>query len=305
MSKNFEQAYKELAQKEAPDLWDRIEAGLTEKSAPKKPDVNRKRSSEIIRILTGRYAGIAAAVLCVAVILPAAVLLRRSGDKSFSGGAATEEIKEAQETEEAWEIEETAEDTAAPEEAEPASQQESTAAGAADAGSADAGLVDTGAGKGTAENVQADLADARVESVSDAEADMADSGALSAAESGMEKEEAGEEDKMDAEEKKMKELNSDTGAGTPQLPAGTVLEGLVVEIKDMSFKTGGDSEEEMPGSICTAVVKEDASGTLLEGDEIEVFVPAHASFFLPVGETCVIDIACPEEGKYPVVQKKR
>ncbi|MDE6204293.1 MAG: hypothetical protein K2G19_12555, partial [Lachnospiraceae bacterium] len=34
MSKNFEQAYKELAQNEMPDLWDRIEAGLKDKSAP-------------------------------------------------------------------------------------------------------------------------------------------------------------------------------------------------------------------------------------------------------------------------------
>ena len=34
MSKDFEQAYKEAAQMEAPDLWDRIEAGLKSKSVP-------------------------------------------------------------------------------------------------------------------------------------------------------------------------------------------------------------------------------------------------------------------------------
>ena len=34
MSKDFEQAYKEAAQTEAPDLWDRIEAGLKSKSVP-------------------------------------------------------------------------------------------------------------------------------------------------------------------------------------------------------------------------------------------------------------------------------
>ena len=47
MSKNFEQAYKELAQKETPDLWDRIEAGLTEKSAPKKTDISKDIGKDI------------------------------------------------------------------------------------------------------------------------------------------------------------------------------------------------------------------------------------------------------------------
>ena len=31
MSKSFEKEYKELAQSKLPDLWDRIEAGLSEK----------------------------------------------------------------------------------------------------------------------------------------------------------------------------------------------------------------------------------------------------------------------------------
>ena len=106
MSKNFEQAYKELAQKETPDLWDRIEAGLTEKSAPKKTDISKDIGKDIqkqivsdkpdevntgksgnkektlstkIRVFAGKYTGIAAAVLCLAVILPAAVFLKRSG----------------------------------------------------------------------------------------------------------------------------------------------------------------------------------------------------------------------------------
>ena len=34
MSKDFEQAYRELAEREIPDLWDRIEAGLESKSTP-------------------------------------------------------------------------------------------------------------------------------------------------------------------------------------------------------------------------------------------------------------------------------
>ena len=92
--------------------------------------------------------------------------------------------------------------------------------------------------------------------------------------------------------------------GMPLLPAGTVLEEIVVEITDMSVRADENAQEE-PGNIYTVLVKEDPSGTLQKDSKIEVFVPAYASFFLPVGESCVIDIACLEEGEYPVVQKKR
>ncbi len=43
MSKDFEQAYKEAAQMEAPDLWDRIEAGLQNKSVPEKNVILEKK----------------------------------------------------------------------------------------------------------------------------------------------------------------------------------------------------------------------------------------------------------------------
>ena len=46
MNKNFEQAYKELAQNEVPDLWDRIEAGLKEKSAPAKKDIQEEKYTD-------------------------------------------------------------------------------------------------------------------------------------------------------------------------------------------------------------------------------------------------------------------
>ena len=43
MSKNLEEEYKKLALDEAPDLWDRIEAGLSEKSTSEE-DKKRKNS---------------------------------------------------------------------------------------------------------------------------------------------------------------------------------------------------------------------------------------------------------------------
>ena len=57
MSKDFEKEYIELAQNEIPDLWDRIEAGLTEKSAPE--------NKASITIFLKRYGGLVAAVLCL------------------------------------------------------------------------------------------------------------------------------------------------------------------------------------------------------------------------------------------------
>ena len=123
MSKDFEKAYRELAESEIPDLWDRIEAGLESKTTPEmtkegraetegeaieeekeetihetiqevspKTDVKEKRYGKRKWARFAKYSGIAAAAVCVAVIIPAAVFLFRSGlTKGYSGGAAVTE----------------------------------------------------------------------------------------------------------------------------------------------------------------------------------------------------------------------
>lgn len=81
MSKSLEQAYKELARDEAPDLWNRIETGLkdrtevTSKSAP----IQRKS----VLVFLKKYSGAAAAVLCAAILIPAIIFMERAdlGDK--------------------------------------------------------------------------------------------------------------------------------------------------------------------------------------------------------------------------------
>lgn len=80
MERDFEQEFRELKQSEIPDLWNRIESGLSEKNAvilapqpiPQKKSAWRK------------WGTLAAACLCVVIILPAFSLLIRN--KSFSGG---------------------------------------------------------------------------------------------------------------------------------------------------------------------------------------------------------------------------
>ena len=78
MSKNFEEEYKALADQEIPDLWDRIEEGLAPRSTPKEPV---KKSTKIVQFVR-RYKGSLAAVVCVLLILPAAILISQNTKKS-------------------------------------------------------------------------------------------------------------------------------------------------------------------------------------------------------------------------------
>lgn len=78
MSKNFEEEYKALADQKLPDLWDRIEEGLAPRSTPKEPG---KRSTKIVQFVR-RYKGSLAAVVCVLLILPAAILISQNTKKS-------------------------------------------------------------------------------------------------------------------------------------------------------------------------------------------------------------------------------
>lgn len=111
MSKNFAEEYKTLANEELPDLWNRIEAGLTPKATSQageehSPDMEQtiksadsgasqvaelekeKEKGKVISFLF-RYRTVVAAAVCVIMILPAVILLGRNNrSKSFSGSAA-------------------------------------------------------------------------------------------------------------------------------------------------------------------------------------------------------------------------
>lgn len=86
MSKNFEEEYKSFAQMDLPDLWDRIEAGISEKEPVSTPGV---------LVFFRRYQTVAAALLCVMILIPAFLLMRQVGggmSKSTTDGAPAEVV---------------------------------------------------------------------------------------------------------------------------------------------------------------------------------------------------------------------
>lgn len=75
MSRDFEQEFRQLKLNEVPDLWDRIEAGLSERqtlpSASKDMTAAIKQYRSSGKSAWRRWGTLAAACICVAIILPA------------------------------------------------------------------------------------------------------------------------------------------------------------------------------------------------------------------------------------------
>lgn len=85
MERDFKQEFIELKQNEIPDLWNRIEAGLSEKKVV--ASVPEKAESSFMKINWRRWGTLAAACLCVVIIIPAISMIIRSNDSpSYSGG---------------------------------------------------------------------------------------------------------------------------------------------------------------------------------------------------------------------------
>ena len=144
MSKSFEQEYRNLAQSELPDLWDRIEAGLTRKAvtenftptqttaepemvvqkaagiietAPVQKEISSRgqdesqnRKKNVVISFFRRYEAAAAALLCVVILVPAFLVMRQIG----MGGVKSESAMPAEEYAAAEAMREEAESAEAP-----------------------------------------------------------------------------------------------------------------------------------------------------------------------------------------------
>ncbi len=161
MERDFELEYRELKQNETPDLWNRIEAGLSEKKIATAPLENESKSIDIERFAVKkqtswkRWGLLAAACLCVVIIFPAVMITltgsHKSNSSSSSGAdsAASTDLMEsytstdAAASAEPAEAFDTASDNVAAEEGK--AEPEYTESTAADAGSSMAGGNETAA----------------------------------------------------------------------------------------------------------------------------------------------------------------
>ena len=84
MERDFKQEFIELKQNEIPDLWNRIEAGLSEKKVT--ASVPEKADSSLKNINWRRWGTLAAACLCVVIIIPAiSMIIGNDESPSYSG----------------------------------------------------------------------------------------------------------------------------------------------------------------------------------------------------------------------------
>lgn len=264
MKQNFEKAYKELAEKEVPDLWDRIEAGLSEKSVPE-----GKKKKTALPGSAGRYAALAAAVACAVILIPAMLVIRQAG-----GGASASTGKSGDTS--AGVFLSAATDTAAAEEAFDAAEMEETTA-EADAGAdtlADA-ITDMEAAEEAPEEETADL-----------------DGAMEDTDTGDARKEVSSSQAVSQESGKTEEA----GSGTEALMESVVnVQIRITEAEDWSI---GESAEET-GILYTAVVQKETSYSegkvLTQGENIDIFIPVISSVALRKGCAYELTIALWEE----------
>lgn len=285
MSKDFEQAYRELAEREIPDLWDRIEAGLESKSTPedgkeKIEDVRNDIRDDIEagevssrmsekkkgkRFPVSRYSKMAAAAVCVAVVLPAAVFLFRTGAGGLGYGSAsgTEGIEDI----------------------------DMAAAASGETGFAEAEAADAPA-EAAADDVADSAAGQTTECADEAAEEEMDAGAGSPLQD--------QSDSLSAQKQEAAMMGSrEEGSGnlSSEAAEGTVFEHveiMVTEEENDFEKTDGS----FPGTFYMVTVQRDAAGGLKEGQELVVELPAYYSFVLAKDSVYEVDLIFQEDGTY-------
>lgn len=281
MSKDFEQAYKEAAQMEAPDLWDRIEAGLKSKSVPEEktdrdiivseaktekesvsgeeaPEkkADRRRMPVNFPYLK-RYSGVIAAAVCVAVILPAMALLRPQF-KGYSAADTTEEIAES-----------AAADAGAAENMAMPQEEDGSEAGSIK----EAGLETD---RETDENGDMPMDAGAGEKDEDAAAPLKSREAAtgSADDFSSQPAEAATEEK----ESSMSDQSMDNGK-VSEMGEGTLIKHAVIKVTELKEETDKESEK-ASGILCTAVLEKTASDSqqsiadLQKKGQLIIFVPS-------------------------------
>ena len=258
MKKDFEKAYKELAETEVPDLWDRIEAGLSEKSAPaetkaeknkKTAPVNKKTK---IAVLMRKYSALAAAIVCAIILIPTMIVMKKSDSKFMSESAYDEK--------------------AVAEEAGAASMMTEEAS------------VETEA---VAEVAEMEQEEAAKEPKMESKVAAAEVFSQKESASGAVKESAKADSAMNdavCEDAAPEDYNKQNAQE---------LKNIVVKVKKAEEKPL-ENEAEEAGVLYTAVVKRNPSGLPREGEEIQIFIPVVSSVALVEDSTFELDLVLSE-----------
>lgn len=300
MSKNFEEEYKALVSEELPDLWNRIEDGLTPKTTALSEETGKNRPAEeegksesgkknkgkVLSFLY-KYRTVAAAALCVVIVIPAVIVLGKTG--RTKGWEELDEAPEidmaAAQSQDGLATAEAIDSCAAEEFAEETAEEES---------------VDT-----TMESAAADMAEYAV-----AEADSesgavsqegADSGAGSSS-AGSNMRDMGEMTSMDessampadAEKKlnkdqQISDFMAEAAAEEKQEEKLKVYENVTVEVTEITEETI-EAEKNIFYGMKVKIVK-DPAGELAEGKEITVWVSYFSSMAYLAGETYTLKLS--------------
>ncbi len=278
MSKNFEEEYKALAENDLPDLWNRIESGLTPRTITSQnteelEEQQKGKESAGIIVFLRKYKTVAAAAVCVILILPAALILGRLNARKNDESSPAELCAEAADTSAAMpETEEIAEDEAeTAEAADEAVGETADEAGAETAKAADeAGMTEAADGAETAKAADRD------EAYTDGVNDM-----LSSADSGS----ASDDGNVQEEQK----LESARASGSEDAEKEIIYQNVTVKILGSTGDEVTTQKNWFHG--IKAEVLSDPNGAWEQGTELTLWVSLFSSVAYLDGEEYTLDIS--------------
>lgn len=296
MSKNFAEEYKALAEEELPDLWNRIEAGLTPKTTalaeeaedtqdinqpPKETQPAKKPEKGKVISFLFRYRTVAAAAVCAVMILPAVIVIGRMRGKSSSWeSAAAEAPAEESAVTDMWD--DTAAQTAVEEEPE-----EPAAGAAASENMTDGTIADM------ADALSADMGEAAVK---ETQADRSSSGAISEAAA-----DDAEEELETLLDKQKTEQSFNSASNREEKKEYRKSEKIYERITLEAMRQTGETVETERDFFYGVEMKVigDPAGELQEGTQITVWVSMLSSVAYAPGEEYVVNLSYDPDRECP------
>lgn len=267
MSKNFEEEYKALANEELPDLWNRIEAGLTPKNTAlleEKADKQIIKGKKVISFFY-KYRTAVAAAVCAVVIIPAVIVLGRTGRSK------------------SWE----SADESAPADMNYSVARDEAAAVAEEAAEE---VMDDSAEE-TADFAAGERAEGGITNMAQAKSyDMAEDAAEDLMENAGKRMEDKENQKVSSAGAVKEESREDAGAVT-------IYKDVVVKVTEITEETVSTDKNIFYGM--KAEIVKDPAGELGKGTEITIWIPFTSSMAYLEGTEYTLNLSYSEDRECP------